>query len=70
MSDFETIQKKISDFLQDQKNNFYAIHERHEKLPVSDSIFCAEDKTRNKIFWEAIHEAVEIQKTKKAPEKD
>ena len=66
MPDFQTVQTKIEEFLQDQRENFYAIHERHEKLPVSDSIFCAEDRARNKVFWEAIHEAVEIQKSKKS----
>jgi hypothetical protein len=66
MPNFLDTQSKIETFLASQKEGFYDIHERSEKLPVSDSIFCAEDRVRNRAFREAIKDAILIQKRKKA----
>jgi len=62
MFSFDEVQTQIDSFLEDYKAQMYEIHQPHEKLAFSDSLFCAEDKVRNRFFWDAILEAMQVQK--------
>ncbi len=67
---FERVHNKIQELIKAEKTDFYVLEDNKDtraKLPVSDSIFCAEDIVRNRAFWKGIKLA--IQDLKKSHEK-
>jgi len=55
---FDLIQSRIDSFIQkisSQEDIFF----KENKLQLSDAIFCAEDSTRNKKFYDAIGQALQ-----------
>jgi len=57
--DFDKIQTKILDHFADKKQSAYFLDDKHHKLPLSDSFFCAEDSIRNRKFFEWINAGLE-----------
>ncbi len=62
---FEKINSKIQKFILDQNINSYKIKDNDYKLPLSDAIFCTEDKKRNELFFKAIKKAIWNKKNQK-----
>jgi len=56
---FDEIQTKIQEHFADQKQAAYFLDDKHYKLPLSDSFFCAEDITRNRKFFAWIKAGLE-----------
>jgi len=69
MMKFEHAHHKIQELIKAEKTDFYVLEDNKDarsKLPVSDSVFCAEDIVRNRAFWKGIKLAIhELKKTHK-----
>lgn len=64
---FEYIYNRILDYIKNQNTDFYSFNDKKYKLPISDAIFCLEDKIRTYKFYLAIENFIET--TNKIKEK-
>jgi len=58
---FEEIQEVIEKFVQENKRKEYGDQKKY-KMKTSDALFCAEDRSRNRIFRNAIDQAIQENK--------
>ncbi|MEF2174908.1 MAG: methyltransferase domain-containing protein [Candidatus Absconditabacteria bacterium] len=62
---FELIYNKILDYIKTNNTDFYSFPDKKFKLPISDAIFCLEDKIRTYKFYLAIENYIETVKKEK-----
>jgi len=59
MPTFQEFNNEIQGYLKDHKDKRYSLDDKDHKLPLTDSVFCAEDSLRNKSFRYAIESRIQ-----------
>lgn len=60
---FEKLQQKIEKFIREKRSKDYGDQTSY-KMQTSDALFCAEDRSRNRIFWNAVTQTIKENKKK------